>query len=584
MKNLCYSLIIAILASLFLFASCKNDDYVEDEVEVPEEIIDDTPKQVSFAVISQNEFHAGIGNKLLDVNLVVSSNDAWTDLKNKMGLTDDDFLGLSEEEIDFSKHQIIAVFDKTHGSGRWSIDITEITEYLDKIVVSVSNLKTGEKVPEISSPYQIVKIPGSEKPVEFEMKLIGSQAGNNTPKQVPFTVLFQDEFHEGAWSGYTDRNDVTSYISVWNNLKKRMFLPDSVGMNVDFSRSQIIAVLDKPHSTGGWSIDVTEIMEYADKIVVSVSNLKTGDMSSKITSPYQIIQIPRLEKPVQFKMELQDNQDNPEISRQLSFTIISQDEYHRGAVDDLCGENFVIRSERHWNEVKNKIHSSHFSEEDIDFSNYTLIAVFDKAHNGGGWSIDITKVAEFPDKIVVSGSNLKTGNSMSSTISTPYQIVKIPNSIRQKFVEFDLKLHDDQNRGEPLGSIPFTVFSEMSNRRFEANGLVSLNLVITNNDAWNDLKNKMSGYENNFPEEDIDFSKFQLIAIFDKERQYSIGHHVCVAEVVEYQDVIVISASNSTSYGSLAAIIQSVYPYQIIKIPRSEKKIEFNINYSRWVY
>jgi hypothetical protein len=76
----------------------------------------------------------------------------------------------TETKIDFSTYQVIAVFDEVKGNGGWSIDITGITEWQDKMLISVTNLKKGDLTSVITQPFQIVKIPVAEKEIEFEFE------------------------------------------------------------------------------------------------------------------------------------------------------------------------------------------------------------------------------------------------------------------------------------------------------------------------------------------------------------------------------------------------------------------------------
>lgn len=70
-----------------------------------------------------------------------------------------------------------------------------------------------------------------------------------------------------------------------------------------------------------------------------------------------------------------------------------------------------------------------FSETNVDFTNYTVIAVFDKVYGNGGHSIDITNITEYENNIVVTVENLLTGNA-NSVVTQPYHIVKIPKATK----------------------------------------------------------------------------------------------------------------------------------------------------------
>ena len=78
----------------------------------------------------------------------------------------------SLDEIDFEQFQVIAVIDAVRSSAGWSIDITDITEYDDKIVVTYSNLSAGGIATVLTQPYHIVKISKSDKKIEFVDKTL----------------------------------------------------------------------------------------------------------------------------------------------------------------------------------------------------------------------------------------------------------------------------------------------------------------------------------------------------------------------------------------------------------------------------
>jgi len=82
--------------------------------------------------------------------------------------------------------------------------------------------------------------------------------------------------------------------------------------------------------------------------------------------------------------------------------------------------------------------SNYFSETDIDFFQYQVIAVLDALKGNGGWSIDITDITEYQDEIVVTVENLKRGN-LTAQVTHPFHIVKIPQSAKNvRFQEIDI--------------------------------------------------------------------------------------------------------------------------------------------------
>ena len=72
-------------------------------------------------------------------------------------------------EINFETHQVIIIVDEERPNLMWSIDVTRIVEYFDRIVVTVAVFDPkGSAVLNITKqPYRIVKMPATRKSIEF---------------------------------------------------------------------------------------------------------------------------------------------------------------------------------------------------------------------------------------------------------------------------------------------------------------------------------------------------------------------------------------------------------------------------------
>jgi hypothetical protein len=142
------------------------------------------PVEIEPVLIGKGDLHpAGFTEPNTVINRIITSEEEWNELKTTMrekGNT------LMETDIDFSACQVIAIFDEIHGTNGWSIDITGIVEYSDRIVVSVTNLQTGAGggYTVLTQPYHIVKIPVSAKEIVFQKEDDGH---NGEPKEVSFT-------------------------------------------------------------------------------------------------------------------------------------------------------------------------------------------------------------------------------------------------------------------------------------------------------------------------------------------------------------------------------------------------------------
>ena len=135
---------------------CHNDT-------TPNDIV--FPVDIDFVVIVQWSMGHGYFQKQFSV---ITTETDWEDLKTQLISSYPPVTNkFTETDIDFLLYQVIFVIDYIKGNGGWSIDVTDVTEYTDKIVVTVSNLFTGSASSVITQPFQIVKIPVSEKPIIF---------------------------------------------------------------------------------------------------------------------------------------------------------------------------------------------------------------------------------------------------------------------------------------------------------------------------------------------------------------------------------------------------------------------------------
>jgi hypothetical protein len=115
---------------------------------------------------------------------------------------------------------------------------------------------------------------------------------------------------------------------------------------------------------------------------------------------------------------------------------------YRLSGEGVIQQNIIINNNSDWVNLKNQIDSqfiaiglgnyhteNNFEETTIDFTNFTVIAIFDQVYGNGGHSIDITNITEYETNLIVTVENLQTGNT-SSSYSQPYHIVKIPKTTK----------------------------------------------------------------------------------------------------------------------------------------------------------
>tara|TARA_B110000093_G_C12687581_1_gene292737 strand:- start:98 stop:553 length:456 start_codon:yes stop_codon:yes gene_type:complete len=102
-------------------------------------------------------------------------------------------------------------------------------------------------------------------------------------------------------------------------------------------------------------------------------------------------------------------------------------------------------------------------------------------------------------------------------------------------------------------------------------GISASNLVITNNNDWQNLITQMNSVNNvsdNFAEIDIDFNEYMLIAlILDVKGN---GWEVEISEIIETETEITVSKQETES-----VTLVITQPFHIVKIPKNDKSVVF---------
>lgn len=120
-----------------------------------------------------------------------------------------------------------------------------------------------------------------------------------------------------------------------------------------------------------------------------------------------------------------DNDDLPNSDVQFSL-VAKGDSFPNG--QSLAPRHIIIKDSQTWNKLVKEMNVSNnlsqkFSETNIDFNKYQIIAVIDKTQNSGGHSIDIVEITKNRNTVIVKVEKLKNGNH-TSKLSRPYDIVK----------------------------------------------------------------------------------------------------------------------------------------------------------------
>lgn len=122
--------------------------------------------------------------------------------------------------------------------------------------------------------------------------------------------------------------------------------------------------------------------------------------------------------------------DNQAKMTQENIILIGKGNLYGSGAEGIEKQNLIVASSEEWKDLLNKINtvnkvSDSFSETDIDFSKYTVLAVFDEVKNSGGHSLNLV-LEEADDKILIEVLRKSPDGIATSVMTQPYYIVKIP--------------------------------------------------------------------------------------------------------------------------------------------------------------
>jgi hypothetical protein len=131
------------------------------------------------------------------------------------------------------------------------------------------------------------------------------------------------------------------------------------------------------------------------------------------------------------------NDDNQVFPQNKEFHIIHNGVLSGNGSEGITQSNMVISNTNDWENLMSQMNNSfntvtdNFSETDIDFNDYTVIAVFLEV-KGHGWEVEIINITEHENSLVVSTNENEFVNSV---ITQPFSIVKIRRT--EKTIEFE---------------------------------------------------------------------------------------------------------------------------------------------------
>ncbi len=125
-----------------------------------------------------------------------------------------------------------------------------------------------------------------------------------------------------------------------------------------------------------------------------------------------------------------DNQSATNVATPITPTLIGKNSISNPSTPL---QNILITNQSQWNALLTSMNavnnvSTNFTETNINFSNYDVVAVFRNPISNSASTVDITGIDENQTNRVVSVQNLTNG--ISSDIAQPFHIVKIPKSTK----------------------------------------------------------------------------------------------------------------------------------------------------------
>ncbi|SFZ93280.1 hypothetical protein SAMN05428642_10343 [Flaviramulus basaltis] len=126
------------------------------------------------------------------------------------------------------------------------------------------------------------------------------------------------------------------------------------------------------------------------------------------------------------------NNDDNSNTINIESTLIAKDNLFGNGSEGLSKQNMVITDQSIWDELITKMNttnneSSNFSEVDIDFSEYLIIAIFDEIKTNGGHSLELN-IFSNTENIIVKITDLAPQGNATTVMTQPYHIVKIPKT------------------------------------------------------------------------------------------------------------------------------------------------------------
>jgi|TARA_B110000908_G_scaffold167898_1_gene221696 hypothetical protein len=126
-----------------------------------------------------------------------------------------------------------------------------------------------------------------------------------------------------------------------------------------------------------------------------------------------------------------NDDDNSEMVN-IESTLIAKDNLFGNGDEGIIEQNLEITDQNTFDNLISQMNivnnvSDSFSEIDIDFSQYKVIAIFDEIRENGGHSLELNIMSN-SENIIVNITDVVPEGNATTVITQPFHIVKISNS------------------------------------------------------------------------------------------------------------------------------------------------------------
>ena len=132
-----------------------------------------------------------------------------------------------------------------------------------------------------------------------------------------------------------------------------------------------------------------------------------------------------------FVLSCNSDDDNPGMVN-VESTLIAKNNLFGNGDEGIIKQNLEITDQNTWDNLISQMNSvnnvsDNFSEIDIDFSQYKVIAIFGEIRGSGGYSLELN-IKSNSENIIVNVTDVVPEGSALAVITQPFHIVKILNS------------------------------------------------------------------------------------------------------------------------------------------------------------